>query len=174
MGLADQIGYQLPSANLAQRLVQRVAATRGGAWALSRVLPVLDSRVQLVTRGRHTLPSLLAGLPVIDLTTTGRRSGQRRTTHLIAAPYGGTLALIGTNFGQRSTPAWVRNLEAEPRAEVGYRGATAEVVARLADDAEAADILAAAERFYVGFGKYPDRITERRLRVFVLRPVTDP
>ena len=138
------------------------------------MVPVLDTRVQRVTRGLHTLPSLLAGLPVIDLTTTGRRSGERRTTHLIAAPHGGTLALIGTNFGQRSTPAWVLNLEAEPCAEVGYRGATAEVFARLADDAEAIDILAAAERFYVGFGKYPDRITERQLRVFVLRPVTEP
>jgi deazaflavin-dependent oxidoreductase (nitroreductase family) len=51
------------------------------------------------------------------VTTTGRRSGLRRTTHLIAVPYGDTLALLGTNFGQPATPAWALNLEADP-AEV--------------------------------------------------------
>ena len=62
------------------------------------------------------------GIPVVDVTTTGRKSGQRRTTHLIAIPYTDTLALIGTNFGQPSTPAWVLNLEADPHARIAYRG----------------------------------------------------
>ena len=83
-----------------------------------------------VERGRTSAPAVLAGLPVLDLTTTGRKSGAPRTTHLISVPVGDTLALLGTNFGQGATPAWVLNLEAEPRASVTYKGRTLEVVAR--------------------------------------------
>jgi deazaflavin-dependent oxidoreductase (nitroreductase family) len=105
---------------------------------------------------------------VVDLTTTGRKTGQRRTTHLIAVPHRDTLALIGTNFGQPSTPAWVLNLEAEPRARVTYRGTTVDVHARLADAEESAEIFAASSDYYAGFRTYDGRITGRRVRVFVL------
>ena len=168
MDLGEQLGYRFTPANRFQRLLQVVASTRGGAWVLSRVLPPADSLVQRASGSRHTLPSLLVGLPVVDLTTTGRKSGQRRTTHLIAVPHRDTLALIGTNFGQPATPAWVHNLEAEPRASVTYRGNTVEVRARLADAEETAAILAAASSYYTGWSTYDARITGRRVRVFVL------
>ena len=126
-----------------------------------------------VTRGRHSAPGLLTGLAVLDLTTTGRRSGQRRTSHLIATPYDEGLALLGTNFGQESTPAWALNLEADPRATVSYRGTTREVVARPATEAEAEEIFAQAATFYVGYRHYRARIGDRRrIRVFVLEPVS--
>ena len=43
-------------------------------------------------------PGLFTPLPVVDVTTTGRRSGLRRTSHLIPIPTSDTLALLGTNF----------------------------------------------------------------------------
>lgn len=168
MGVAADLDYRFKSANGAQRVLQALAASRGGAWVFARILPPLDTWVERVTHGRHTVPGLLVGLPVVDLTTLGRRSGLPRTTHLIAIPYEDTLALLGTNFGQPSTPAWVLNLEAEPRARLSYRGTTVDVVARPADDAEQAEVLAISERFYIGYRKYQTRITGRRLRVFVL------
>ena len=126
-----------------------------------------------LTRGRHSAPGLLTGLAVLDVTTTGRRSGQRRTSHLIATPYDGGLALLGTNFGQESTPAWALNLEADPRATVSYRGTTREVVARPATEAEAEEIFTQASTFYVGYRHYRARIGDRRrIRVFVLEPVS--
>jgi deazaflavin-dependent oxidoreductase (nitroreductase family) len=169
-GLAQQLSYRVRPANRAQRALQLLVASRGGAWVFSRVLPRLDTWVQRLTGGRHTVPSLLAGLPVVDLTTTGRRSGQARTTHLIAIPYDDTLALIGTNFGQPSTPAWVLNLEAEPHACVSYRGRTVEVMARPALEREHAEVMRRSEEVYVGYRKYAPRITGRRLRIFVLEP----
>jgi deazaflavin-dependent oxidoreductase (nitroreductase family) len=172
MTVADDLDYRFTPANPLQRALQALVASRGGAWVFARVLPTLDTWVQAATHHRHTVPSLLAGLPVVDLTTTGRRSGLPRTTHLIAIPHRDTLALLGTNFGQQSTPAWALNLEAEPRARLSYRGTTLEVVARLADDAEQAEILARSEQLYVGYRKYQARITGRRLRVFVLERVT--
>ena len=116
------------------------------------------------------MPELLAGLPVVDVTTTGRRSGLRRTTHLIAVPYGDTLALLGTNFGQPATPAWVLNLEADPRATLRHRGTTLEAVARPATEEERESVLAGSTEVYGGYLAYQARITGRRLRIFLLEP----
>ncbi len=170
MSLAADLSYQPRPPNPVQRAVQAFGASRPGAWLFSRILPPLDTLVQRLTRRRHTLPSLLAGLPVVDLTTTGRRTGQPRTAHLIAVPYGEALAVLGTNFGQASTPTWVLNLEAESRARLTYRDRSVEVVARPLVGDEAAELLDRAERLYAGYRKYQTRITGRRLRIFALEP----
>jgi deazaflavin-dependent oxidoreductase (nitroreductase family) len=170
-GLAADLGYSHVSANPFHRLVRAGAGTRVGGWIFSRSLRHLDDLVGRLSKGRHSAPGLLAGLAVLDVTTTGRKSGQRRTSHLIATPYDGTLALLGTNFGQPSTPAWALNLEADPRATVTYRNVSREVIARPATPTEAEDIFAVAGRFYPGYLDYRRRIGEsRRVRAFVLEP----
>lgn len=170
MGLAADLGYAHRAPNALQRGVQLCASTRLGAWTFSKTLPRLDDVVGRLSRGRHSAPGVLAGLPVVDLTTTGRRSGVRRTTHLIAIPVDDTLALLGTNFGQRSTPAWVLNLEQEPRATVRFRGAVRDVVARPADERERSTVMANAAGIYGGYLRYQSRISGRTVRVLVLEP----
>jgi deazaflavin-dependent oxidoreductase (nitroreductase family) len=170
MGLAAELGYTYNAPNALQRLMQRFGATRAGAWLFSRTLRHLDDAVGRLTRGRHSVPGLLAALPVVEVTTTGRRSGRRRTSHLISVPVADTMALLGTNFGQPSTPAWALNLEAEPRATLTYRGTTLEVVARPATEDEVAEALASSAGIYGGYEQYRKRITGRRVRVFVLEP----
>ena len=172
IGLDDDLGYSHASANPLHRLVRWGAGTRPGGWLFAHSLRHLDDLVARLTRGRHSAPSLLAGLAVLDVTTTGRKSGQPRTSHLIATPYDGTLALLGTNFGQPATPAWVLNLEADPRARVSYRGISREVRARAATPAETDAIFALAGRFYPGYLRYRTRVgSTRRIRAFVLEPV---
>ena len=171
-GLAADLGYSHHSANPLHRLVRRGAGTRPGGWLFAHSLRRMDDVVGRLTKGRHSAPSLLAGLAVVDVTTTGRKSGQRRTSHLIATPYAGTLALLGTNFGQPATPAWVLNLEADPHATVTYRGATREVTARPATPSETDEVFALAGEFYPGYLNYRERVGEsRRIRAFVLEPV---
>jgi deazaflavin-dependent oxidoreductase (nitroreductase family) len=171
MGLAADLSYEFPRANWFQRAVKAVASTRPGAWLFSKLLRHLDDLVQKVTRGRTSAPEVLAGLPVIDLTTNGRKSRQPRTSHLISIPIDGALALIGTNFGQPATPAWVLNLEADPNATVRFRGRSAAVTARSASEAEFAQVLASSGPIYPGYKTYQQRIGEsRRLRIFVLEP----
>jgi len=172
MGLASDLDYHHTSGNPVHRALRWVGGTRPGGWFFSRTLRHMDNVIARVTHGRQSAPWLLTGLAVLDLTTTGRKSGQRRTSHLIAAPYDGTLALLGTNFGQESTPAWALNLEAEPRATVSYRGTSRDVLARPATAAEADEIFALASEFYVGYRNYRERIGDlRRIRVFVLEPL---
>lgn len=168
-GLAGDLDYSHSSASPVRRLVRRVAGTRPGGWVFARCLRHFDDLVGRLTRGRHSVTSLFTGLAVLDVTTTGRRSGTPRTSHLIATPYDDTLALLGTNFGQASTPAWVLNLEADPRATLTYRGRTRAVTARPATPQETEEIFVAAARFYPGYASYRERVgSSRRIRAFVL------
>ena len=172
MGLASDLAYSHSTGNPVHRAGRWLGGTRIGGWLFSRTLRHLDNVIGRLSRGRHSAPGLLTGLAVLDLTTTGRKSGQRRTSHLIATPYDGTVALLGTNFGQQSTPAWALNLEAEPRATVSYRGTIRDVVARPATDVEADQIFDLAAQFYAGYSNYRVRVgSSRRIRVFVLDPV---
>lgn len=107
MGVAADLSYVLAPPTAVQRAVRSAAATRPVATSLARALPTLDRAVGRLTGGRTTACALLSGLPVVVLTTTGRRSGERRSTQLIGVPVGDTLALLGTNFGRSRTPAWV-------------------------------------------------------------------
>ena len=119
---------------------------------------------------RFSAAGVLAGLPVIMLTTTGAKSGQPRTMPLAGVPVGEQLAVMGTNYAQTHTPGWVFNLEADPHAQVTWRERTVPVVARLATADEAEQAWATASTIYPGFTLYRERITERAVRIFVLEP----
>lgn len=171
MGLAADVGYAYPTRTRLHRLVQAFAASRVGAWLTPKTLVPVDRFATRVSKGRFSLPVVLAGLPVLTVETCGRRSGLARSTHLIAVPFRDTLALVGTNFGQPSTPAWVLNLEANPEATVAYRGVSRAVRARPADGDESRTILATGAQLFAGTARYDERIRhQRHLRVFVLEP----
>lgn len=170
MGIASDLGYRHRRPNLFQRLIQAFAASPLGARLFKVILARLDDVTVRLTRGRTSAPELLAGLPVVDVVTTGRKSGAPRRTHLIAVPYDDTLALLGTNFGSTHTPAWVFNLEADPQLTATYRNRTVEAIARPASDVEAAEVLARSQEVYRGFQLYFGRINGRRVRTFILEP----
>lgn len=170
MGLAEDLGYAFPRPNPFQRSVQVVVSTRAGAWVLSKALPVTDRAVASLTAGRSSISELVAGVPIVVLTTTGRRSGLPRASQLVGIPLREALAVMGTNYGQAATPAWVLNLEADPRASIAHETTTIEVVARPATDSERTQVIARAASIYGGYAKYLSRIAGRRVRIFVLDP----
>ena len=137
MGSLHELGFEVKPANALQRMIQAVGSSRPGAWLFSKTLYQPDKVLFKATGGRLTVPAFLAGLPVVMLTTTGAKTGQRRTMPLLGIPVGEDLAVIGSNYGQKNTPGWVYNLEADPSAAVGYQDRTVDVVARRADEAEA-------------------------------------
>jgi deazaflavin-dependent oxidoreductase (nitroreductase family) len=170
VGTASELQYGHHRANAFQRTMQAFGSTRGGAWFFSKTLAPIDRLLHRATKGRTSLPAVLAGLPVIMVTTTGRKSGVPRTTPLISVPIDDDLALLGTNFGQPGTPAWVFNLEADPHATVEHRGVERAVVARPATDDERATVWEASSGVYGGYVKYQQRVTSREIRIFVLEP----
>jgi len=91
---------------------------------------------------------------------------------LLGIPVGEDLAVIGSNYGQKHTPSWVYNLEADPSATIRHRGCTVEVVARRADETETDRIFDLASTVYPGYAKYRKRADHRVIQVFVLETDT--
>src|ERR1700732_3693409 len=76
-----------------------------------------------------------AGMPVLELTTTGRKSGQPRSV-MLTSPYqeGTTIVVVASRGGDDTHPAWFLNLRDNPQVEVAYQGKPARPMhARVAD-----------------------------------------
>lgn len=82
---------------------------------------------------------LAAGQPVMSLTTTGRRSGQPRSTVVTCFTHGDDLAVAAMNLGLEQHPSWALNLAADPHATIELRGQQIAVTGRRAmgDEADA-------------------------------------
>jgi len=129
MGLIQALAYEVPEPNAAQRAMWHVSSSRPGAWLFAKSGPHLDRFLLRLSNGQVTLATLVAGIPVITIVTTGARTGQARTTPLLGVPFAGDLAVIGTRFGQKGTPGWYHNLRADPAVQIIYQGKSAAAVA---------------------------------------------
>lgn len=174
MGLQTDLGYRVRPPNAAQRLVQQCASTRIGAWTFARSAPYLDRALLRLTHGRTTMAAVVAGIPVIMVTSTGRRSGEARTSPLLGVPMRDDLALVGTNFGQASLPAWYLNLTADRHGTVTYADRSVPVIAREAAGDEWDAVMRTAASIYPGYDAYRARIAGRDIPVLVLEADPSP
>jgi deazaflavin-dependent oxidoreductase (nitroreductase family) len=165
--VTEPLGYA--EANAAQRLVRRFSSSGPGSWLFVRVAHRIDRPVYRLTRGRRTFASLVSGIPVAMLTTTGAKSGKSRTVPVLGMPTPDGIAVIASNFGQERHPAWRHNLRANPEGEVavidgpsyGFRAVEVEGERR-------ERIWDQALRVYPGFTQYARRASHRDIAVFVL------
>jgi deazaflavin-dependent oxidoreductase (nitroreductase family) len=167
--MSDAIEYD--QANLLQRALRRFAASGPGSWLFARILHHVDRPVHRLTRGRYTLTSLVSGLPVVMLTTTGARSGRPRTVPVVGIPATDGLAIIASNFGRHRHPAWYHNLRARPDAEIVVDGVRRRVRGVPAQGQRRDHIWEQGLRVYPGFRQYERRASHRSISVFVLEPV---
>lgn len=156
--------------NAVQRAVARFAASGPGSWLLADVLHRVDRPVHRLTGGRHTVTSLLSGLPVAMVTTTGARTGQPRSVPLIVVPIEDRLALVASNYGQPHHPSWSHNLLANPDGTIVVEGRTWPFRARQVTGAERARVWERCTRLYPGYETYVRRAAPRVIRVFLLDP----
>jgi deazaflavin-dependent oxidoreductase (nitroreductase family) len=169
MGLQQQLGYAIPDRNILHRATARLMSTRPGAWLGYHTVPALDRLTLRLTDGSSTISQWFAGVPPIWLTSIGARSGQPRETPLYGIPVREHIALIGTGFGQKPTPAWAHNLNKNPRAAVRFGDREAEVDARHADREEEDLVWETGRSIYSGFREYRRRL-ERDVYIYVLEP----
>ena len=154
-------------------LIQTLAASRPGSWFLSRVLRPMDRLLLKLTRGRLSLTALLAGLPVVMVTTTGARTGLPRTLPLLPIwepSQPGTFALIASNWGQHHFPAWYFNLKKNPLAVCSLDGHVSRYRSHEAAGEEYERFWAYATATYFGYALYRQR-AGRRVPVLVLTPL---
>jgi deazaflavin-dependent oxidoreductase (nitroreductase family) len=62
------------------------------------------------------------GTTVLILTTTGRRSGEQRSTPLIYGRHGDDYLVVASKGGAPEDPAWYLNLSEEPEVQVQVLG----------------------------------------------------
>ena len=112
---------------------------------------------------------LWSGVPTLLLTTTGRRSGELRTSALIFGRDGDDYLVVASMGGAPSHPAWYLNLSANPTAEIQVRGDRIKVVTRTASDGEKPRLWQIVTDVWPNYDVYQTR-TDRAIPVVVLSP----
>ena len=120
---------------------------------VSRLVTALDRR--LLRTGRRTIGGRVAGdVPVLLLSTTGRRTGRRRTTPLLFHREDGDhLLLVAANGGADWHPDWLHNLRADPRVSVELDGVGRRCRAHVLDEVERAVAWPTAVRAFPGLAQ---------------------
>jgi deazaflavin-dependent oxidoreductase (nitroreductase family) len=111
------------------------------------------------------------GAPMLLLTTTGRRSGERRTNPMMYLPDGDRLLVFASKGGAPTNPDWYRNLVANPgvTVEVGTQTYPAQAVVLTGEERDR--YYAEQSARYPGFAEY-QRNTDRVIPVVAL--IRDP
>jgi deazaflavin-dependent oxidoreductase (nitroreductase family) len=124
-----------------------------------------------LTGGR--IGSRLGSMPVIELTTSGRRSGEmRRALLTVATREGEALVVVASRGGDDEHPAWYLNLLANPDVLVGEPGAEPQPMhSRVATADERGQLWPRVVRAYSGYAAY-QRKTDRQIPLVILEPVS--
>ncbi len=109
-------------------------------------------------------------MPVIELTTTGRKSGQPRTV-MLTTPHvdGDAMALVASKGGDDHHPAWFLNLRDNPSVSVKTKDGARAMTARIADSEERAELWPKITDKYENYAGYQTK-TDREIPVVILEP----
>lgn len=119
------------------------------------------------TNGR--LGAKLLWFPAALLTTTGRKSGEERTTPTLYLRDGQRVVLPASFGGRDQDPAWYLNLKANPRVRIQIRSEHLELTARDASDEERTAYWTQLTRIYPPYRGYRDA-TDRKIPLVVCEP----
>ena len=107
-------------------------------------------------------------MPVLKLTTTGRKSGQKRLVMLTSPiQIGETWVIVASKGGDDDHPAWFLNLQANPTVEVDIRGKKTTRTARIATSEERTTLWPEITAKYANYGGYQNK-TDREIPLVFL------
>ena len=115
--------------------------------------------------------SSLMNMPVLELTTIGAKSGEKRTS-VLTTPLsdGDSLVVVASRGGDPQNPAWFYNLKANPDVEVALKGGKPQKMrARVATPEERARLWPKVVERYKGYADYQKRAT-REIPLVLLDP----
>ena len=109
-------------------------------------------------------------MPVIELTTTGRKSGEQRST-MLTTPWSedDKMVIVASAGGNDAHPAWYLNLQAEPTVSVRTEDATRQMTARTVSGDERSELWDQITSKYKNYAGYQTK-TEREIPVVLLEP----
>jgi deazaflavin-dependent oxidoreductase (nitroreductase family) len=111
-------------------------------------------------------------MPVVELTTIGRKSGQPRTV-LLTSPLqeGSTIVVVASRGGDDIHPLWLLNIRDNPDVEVTMKGEKRKMRAREASPDERTrmwPLVTADHKNYAGYQKK----TDREIPLVLLEPIS--
>jgi deazaflavin-dependent oxidoreductase (nitroreductase family) len=109
------------------------------------------------------------GTVTLLLTTTGRRSGEERTTPLIYQRNGDRYVIVASQGGADEHPAWYLNLSADPNVEVQVKDDRFEATASTAEGEERERLWELMTATWPAYDRYQTK-TDRQIPVVVLTP----
>jgi deazaflavin-dependent oxidoreductase (nitroreductase family) len=135
---------------------------------ITRVVNKIHRTLFTLSKGR--IGGRLRGMPIVLLTTTGRKSGEPRQ-NMVGVPLidGDRLVLVASFGGAPNHPQWFLNLKARPRVEVTREGRTSPMEARVAEGPEREELWQRVVASNSDIGKHQTQIT-REIPVVVLEP----
>jgi deazaflavin-dependent oxidoreductase (nitroreductase family) len=137
----------------------RKLITTGNVWILK------------LSGGR--LGNAFLGVPVLLLTTVGRKSGKLRTRPLYYLETDdGRYVLVASNAGTSKDPAWLLNLRANPEVTVEARGRKRKMLAHVASDEEKEELWPQLLELFPTWQMMEERST-RTFKIVVLDPIDD-
>ena len=110
-------------------------------------------------------------MPVLELTTTGRKSGQPRSV-MLTSPHqdGDRIVIVASKGGNDEHPAWFLNLRDDPNVQVAFKGAAPKpMLARVATAEERAELWPVITSAYKGYAGYQEK-TSREIPLVFLDP----
>jgi deazaflavin-dependent oxidoreductase (nitroreductase family) len=107
------------------------------------------------------------GTVTLLLTTTGRKSGEQRTTPLIYQKHGDDHLVVASNGGSDDPPLWYRNLEADPEVTVQVLGDKFTARARTANPEEKPEMWRTMTKTWPAYDEYQSK-SKREIPVVVL------
>jgi deazaflavin-dependent oxidoreductase (nitroreductase family) len=109
-------------------------------------------------------------MPVLKLTTTGRKSGQKRMVMLTSpVQLGDTWVIVASKGGDDDHPAWFLNIQDDPKVDVEIRGKKSARTARVATTEERTNLWPEITAKYANYGGYQNR-TNREIPLVFLEP----
>ena len=112
-------------------------------------------------------------MPVLELTTIGRKSGQARSVMLTSpVQEGSTIVVVASRGGDDTHPAWFLNLRDNPAVEVAYQGAPKRPMrARVATAEERARLWPLVTADHKNYSDYQTKTT-REIPLVLLEPAS--
>ena len=125
--------------------------------------------LQWITRGR--VGWKIGDMPVIELTTIGRRSGEARAT-MLTSPLrqGDAYVVVASRGGDDRHPAWFLNLRDNPHVEVVIEGRQrTSMLARVVTAEERARLWPMITKKYANYAGYQKK-TKREIPLVMIEP----
>ncbi len=150
-----------------KRFINWFSTTPVGRWLVIHLAARLDPVLYKLTGGKLTTvgPQVI---PQLVLTSTGRKSGQKRNVQLGFTADGADYLIVASNLGGNSHPGWSYNLDANPNVQIQVGADTKEVIASRISDEEKGALWARISATIPQMKSYRVR-TNRNIKVYRLR-----